>query len=120
MRSLIFLLLLVISTGLLAGEHTTTILTVKGMKDKSCTEKISNALTSLNGVENVSFNIEKGLVTIEHKNVDVNTLNSAIVEAGYKTNHKKSEKFHEVKSEGYNCSEAEKAGCNTPCGRKNK
>ena len=120
MRStIIILLLIVFIMGLFAAEQSKSIITVTGMKDKSCVEKVTKVLKSIDGVENVSVNLESGLVTIEHSNaIEVVSLNSAITKAGYKTNHKKLEKHHGVESEEKSCSEVEKAGCTTPCGRK--
>ncbi len=119
MRTVIMILLLLIFVlGLAAGEHTKSIINIKGIKDKSCVEKVTKALNGIDGVENVSVILESGQVTIEHKGVDFASLNDAIVEAGYKTEHKKSEKFHGVETEEKSCSEVEKAGCNKPCGRK--
>jgi len=119
MRTIITVLLSAIFIAGLAGsENTKSIINVNGMKDKSSVEKVTKALNSIDGVENVSVILESGQVTIEHKGVDFVSLNDAIVKAGYKTEHKKSEKFHGVETEEKSCSEVEKAGCNKPCGRK--
>ena len=119
MRTIITILLsLIFIAGLAGGDNTKSIINVNGMKDKSCVEKVTKALNSIDGVESVSVILESGQVTIEHKGVDFSSLNDAIVEAGYKTEHKKLEKFHGVETEEKSCSEVEKAGCNKPCGRK--
>jgi len=119
MRTIITVLLSAIFIAGLAGsENTKSIINVNGMKDKSSVEKVTKALNSIDGVENVSVILESGQVTIEHKGVDFASLNDAIVKAGYKTEHKKSEKFHGVETEEKSCSEVEKAGCNKPCGKK--
>ncbi len=119
MRSVItILLLLIFIMGLIADDVTKSVISVRGMKDKSCVEKISKALDDIDGVENVLVNLESGLVTIEHNDVDLVSMNSAIVKAGFKTSHKDSEKIHKLETEGKSCSEAEREGCNKPCERK--
>jgi copper chaperone CopZ len=119
MRTLIAVLLTFIFVmGLTAGDNTKSIISVKGMKDKLSVEKVTKTLKSIDGVENISIELESGQVTIEHKGVDFAAIKDAIAKAGYKTNHKKSEKNHGVEAEEKSCSEVEKAGCNSPCGRK--
>ena len=119
MRTIITILLsLIFIAGFAGSDNTKSIISVNGMKDKSCVEKVTKALNGIDGVESVSVILESGQVTIEHKSIDFASLNDAIVKAGYKTEHKKSEKFHGVETEEKSCSEVEKAGCNKPCGRK--
>jgi copper chaperone CopZ len=115
---MIILISIIFVTGLTAGEKTKSIIAVMGMKDKSCVEKITNSLADIDGVINVTVNLENNQVTIEHENADMVKINSAIVKAGYKTSHKNLERFHGVNTEDYNCSEEERAGCNKPCGKK--
>ena len=88
------------------------------MKDKSCAEKITKEIKKIEGVENVSVDLESGKVTIEHANVDFNSLNSAIVNAGYKTAHNKTPKFHGVEAEDSHCTDEQRAKCNKPCSKK--
>ena len=118
MRGLITSLLIIILTlGLYAGEDAKSIINVEGMKDESCVEKITKEINKIDGVEKVSIDLEAGVVTIEHDNVDFNSLNSAIINAGYKTQHKKSAKFN-VESEEAHCTDEQRAKCNKPCRKK--
>jgi len=88
MRTLItILLLLIFIAGLVGGDNTKSIINVNGMKDKSCVEKVTKALNSIDGVESVSVILESGQVIIEHKSVNFASLNEAIVKVGYKTEH---------------------------------
>ena len=120
MRGLIISLLVIILTlGLYAGENTKSIIDVEGLKNKSCVEKVTQEIKKIEGVENVSVDLKSGKITIEHENVDFNSLNSAIINAGYKTAHKKSGKFHGVETEETHCTEEQRAKCNKPCSKKN-
>ena len=119
MRGLITSLLIIILTlGLYAGEKEKSIIDVKGMKDQSCIDKITKEIKKIDGVENVSVDLKSGKVIIEHTNVDFNSLNSAIKNAGYKTVHKKAAKFHGVEAEDTHCIDEQRAKCNKPCGTK--
>ena len=119
MRGLItFLLIVIITFGLYAVENTKSVITVEGMKDKSCAEKVTKEINKIEGVENVSIDLESGKVTILHENVDSKSLNSAIINAGYNTSHKKSTKFHTVEADDSHCTEEQKAKCNKPCSKK--
>lgn len=111
-------LLLIFSMGILAGEKTKTIMNVEGMKDKTCVEKITKAVNNIDGVENVSVDLKTAQVIIQHNNANITSINSAIVNAGYKTNHKKQEKLEEVEAEEGCCSGIKDDGCKSPCGRK--
>jgi len=120
MRGLITsLFIMILALGLYAGEDAKSIIKVEGMNDKSCVEKITKEINKIDGVEKVSIDLEAGLVTIEHENVDFNSLNMAIINAGYKTIHKKSAKFHGVEAEDSHCTEEQRAKCNKPCSKKN-
>ena len=54
MRTIITILLsLIFIVGLAGSDNTKLIINVNGMKDKSCVEKVTKALTSIDGVESV-------------------------------------------------------------------
>ena len=60
-------------------------LNVEGMSCGHCVKAVENGVVSLNGVQNVSVNLEKGLVDVDYDNSKVTTENikEAIEEEGY-------------------------------------
>ncbi|MGM9966355.1 MULTISPECIES: copper chaperone CopZ [unclassified Rummeliibacillus] len=60
-------------------------LNVEGMSCGHCVKAVENGVGSLNGVQNVSVNLEKGLVDVDYDNSKVTTENikEAIEEEGY-------------------------------------
>ena len=112
------LLIIILTIGSYAGENNKSIIKVEGMKDISCVEKVTKEINKIEGVKDVAVDLESGKVTIVHDNVDFKTLNSAILDAGYNTSHKKSAKFHAVEAEDSHCTDEQKAKCNKPCSKK--
>ena len=57
---------------------------VSGMTCNSCVGKVTAAVSSVPGVEDVDIDIATGEVTVIGDQVDLETVKSAVEEAGYK------------------------------------
>lgn len=59
------------------------ILLVEGMSCGHCEKAVKNALGELDGVKNISVNLESKQVEVEGENLDNSLLKAAIEDAGY-------------------------------------
>ena len=84
-RLLILILSLAFAVIINAADVTKSTIEVKGMTCDACVEKVTTALQQVEGVEKVSVDLESGLATVEHNGVELVSLNSAIVKAGFNT-----------------------------------
>jgi len=62
-----------------------TTLKINGMTCMGCVRSVTNVLTQLPGVSNVTVSLEQGQATVEHdaSKSDVAALKQAVIEAGY-------------------------------------
>ncbi len=63
----------------------TEVLNVKGMSCNHCVETITNAVSSLQGIDKVSVHLEEKKVTVDYDpaQTDVSTVSSKIKEVGF-------------------------------------
>ncbi|MFE9748358.1 heavy-metal-associated domain-containing protein [Saccharothrix saharensis] len=59
-------------------------ITVEGMSCNSCMTKVTNAVTAVDGVEDVDVDIATGEVTVSGSTVDLTRVKSAVEDAGYR------------------------------------
>ena len=119
-RILILILSLAFVVSVNAADVTKSTIDVKGMKSNECIEKVTAALQQVDGVEKVSVDLESGQATIEYKGVELASLNSAIVKAGFKTGSTESKKYELDETEAKTCLDADKAKCARKCEGKKK
>ena len=60
-----------------------TLLAVEGMTCPSCIRHIDSALRDVDGVTKVEVRLREGRVLVEHEDLDVASLVSAVQDAGY-------------------------------------
>jgi len=66
------------------ATHATTELTVWGMMCNACVNKITNALSGVDGIISVSVDLNAELVTVEHDfDVDAETIERTITGEGF-------------------------------------
>jgi copper chaperone len=58
-------------------------LSISGMDCEGCVKSITEAIQSIDGVEDVVVSLEKGTASIKGSNVELNKLITAIDDAGY-------------------------------------
>lgn len=66
------------------ASNNTTTFNVDGMSCNHCVANVKNAVESVDGVQSVSVNLSKGLVSISGKNLDNKKIIKKINDAGYK------------------------------------
>ncbi len=59
-------------------------ITVEGMTRNSCMNKVSNAVTSVDGVADVDIDVATGEVTVSGSSVDLADVRTAVEAAGYR------------------------------------
>jgi copper chaperone CopZ len=59
-------------------------ITVEGMTCNSCMNKVTNAVSAVNGVEEVDIDIATGEVSVFGGGVDLADVRAAVVDAGYR------------------------------------
>lgn len=59
------------------------VISVEGMSCSHCVNSVEGALTKLSGVSSAKVNLDDKNVTIEHDNVNIDTLKKAIEDQGY-------------------------------------
>ena len=117
-RILIFIMLLS-AAYVCAADVTKSVIEVEGMTCDLCVSEITAALQKVKGVEKVSVDLETGEVTIDHKNVDLMAINSAIEKAGFNSGEKELKNHKCLESKNKSCTEYEKSNCNRKCKREN-
>ncbi|MBB5803413.1 copper chaperone CopZ [Saccharothrix ecbatanensis] len=64
--------------------NSTISITVEGMTCNSCVNKVTNAVSAVDGVEDVDVDVASGEVTVSGSQVDPEVVKTAVTEAGYR------------------------------------
>ncbi len=114
-KLLILILSLTFVVSINAADVTKSTIDVKGMTSNKCVEKVSEALQKVDGVKKVSVDLESGQVIIEYKGVELASLNSAIVKAGFNAESSGSKKYECEDIIEESCLDDEKKKCSMTC-----
>lgn len=62
----------------------TTVLKIKNMSCQHCVAHVTDALSEIDGVQNVDVSLEKNIATVEHdEEVSLQSMADAVIDAGY-------------------------------------
>ncbi len=114
-RILILILFIVFVFSVNAADLTKSTIDVKGMTCIKCVDEVTSALQQVDGVEKVSVDLESGQATIEHNGVELASVNSALVKAGFNTESSGSQKHECEEIMEKSCFDGEKEKCSRPC-----
>ncbi len=110
-RILIFVLSMAFVVLVNAADVTKSTIAVKGITCNACVEKVTEALQQVDGVEKVSVDLKSGQATVEHNGVELASLNSAIVKAGFNTSSTDSKKYECDETKAKTCIDSDQKKC---------